>query len=154
MWRGKDISNIVFLDRRKKVLPTIVGDAKHLPFIDKIFDKIYCDPPHMIRSDVKSRGKNPKIHTIEFFDTYGWFNKRIEWIVFIGRTNIEFARVLKDNGLLWYKIIDGKDRRITKLQDINYMDNFTIVEKEAVRPPKQKWRKNTTYELTMRKKIE
>jgi len=156
MWNGKNTSNIMFLDKRRRVKPTIVADAKHLPFRDNVFSKIYCDPPHMIRSDatapwVKESSKrgHSKIHA-KFFDMYGWFNNRSEWKSFILHTDVEFARVLEPNGILWYKLVDGKDPRVTKLRDLNWMKNFQIIEKIAVNTPKQKWRKNTTYELLMK----
>ena len=150
MWKGKDISNIVFVDIKKEVKPTLVADAKHLPFRDGIFNKIYCDPPHMLQHHA---GPNSKIHK-KFYEVFGWFNNRGEWISFIGRTNIEFKRVLKANGVLWYKLIDGKDFRIVHLADLNYMDNFVIIEKKIVRKANEKWRKNVTYEVILKVKTE
>ena len=149
MWKDKDISNIIFIDVKREVKPTIIADAKHLPFRDKIFNKIYCDPPHMIRND-KEFCKVGKIH-YDYFEKYGNWKNRQEWIIFIAKTNIEFKRVLKDNGILWYKIIDGKDSRIIKLGDLNYMDNFKIINKSIMNPEHiMPWRKNITYEVILK----
>jgi hypothetical protein len=156
MWKEKDTSNVIFLDIRKRVKPDIVADSRWLPFRDEVFDKIYCDPPHMIRTDVRSilestkRGHS-KIHA-QYFDEYGVWTSRSSWISFLFRTNIEFSRVLKADGTLWYKLIDGKDYRIIKLAEVTrYMDNFELIEKKAL-PQKKSWSKNVTYELLFKKR--
>ena len=87
----------------------------------------------------------------DYFEKYGNWKNREEWIIFIAKTNIEFKRVLKDNGILWYKIIDGKDSRIIKLGDLNYMDNSKIINKSIMNPEYiMPWRKNITYEVILK----
>ena len=148
MWKNKNTSNVIFIDIKREVKPTIVASAKHLPFRDKIFDKIYCDPPHIIRSDTKNM-KLGQTHS-DFAKMYGSWKNRSEWIAFVGRTNIEFKRILKDNGILWYKITSGGWQNVDIL-DLNYMDNFKIIEKRIF-PTKGKmiWKKSITYEVILK----
>ena len=152
MWKGKDTSNVIFLDKRREVKPTILADARWLPFRDKVFDIIYCDPPHLIRSDAKSiLTRSPKSVGAKYLRKFGWFNSRSEWIVFLYRVNREFKRCLKDDGKLWFKLVDGKDRRVTKLRDVEiYLDNFQITSKK-VADAKAGWSTNKTIYLWMKK---
>ena len=75
------------------IKPTILANMKQLPFKDKIFNVIICDPPHV------SDSPNGR-----FTKAYGSWNKN-ERISTIYKANIEFARVLKDNGMLILKIM-------------------------------------------------
>lgn len=155
MWKNKDTSNVIFLDLRRICRPTIIADARYLPFRDKIFDVIYCDPPHLIRSDALSIiTHQPESTGAKYLLRYGWFNNRSEWISFLYRVNIEFERCLKENGKLWFKLIDGKDPRVTKFKDIiTYLTNFKIIEKQ-VKKAKLPWSSNRTIYLWMVKKDE
>jgi len=153
MWRNKDTSDVIFLDLRRECNPTVIGDARYLPFRDQAFDVIYCDPPHLIRSDALSIiTHQPESAGAKYLLRYGWFKSRSEWIGFLYRVNIEFRRCLKDNGRLWFKLIDGKDPRVTKLRDIElYLTNFRIVEKQ-IEKARLPWSSNKTVYLWMVKK--
>ena len=75
------------------IKPIILANMKYLPFKDKIFDVIICDPPHL------------NINKNTFMGIkYGSWDKE-ERIATIYKANIEFARVLKDNGVLILKIM-------------------------------------------------
>jgi len=90
--RTSDISQRV-ADVPVIIKPHILANMKYLPFKEKIFDVIICDPPHLIGTSgfmVKQYG--------------GWKDKN-ERIVTFYRANIEFARVLKDNGTVILKIM-------------------------------------------------
>lgn len=142
--RGNDTSNIIFLDKKIEVKPDINGDATILPFRNNVFTKIHCDPPHLIRNDVKhwsdySGGKGRYVR-------FGNFKNRNEWLRFLITTNREFARVLKSGGLLWYKIIDGKDRRVTKIVDLRFYENFEEVSREK-QARRAGWSTNTCWHL-------
>ena len=75
------------------VKPTILANMKTLPFKDKIFDVIICDPPHL---DIS---KNSFTYVL-----YGSWSKG-ERTSTIYQANKEFARVLKNNGMLILKIL-------------------------------------------------
>ena len=135
---GKDTSQIIFLDVLSSVKPDIIGDAKKLPFRSGVFSKIYCDPPHLIRNDKKYWSK--------WYIRFGNFKNRREWIIFLANIDIEFKRVLREDGLLWFKITDGRDRRVTKLADLQIMRNF----EEVCREKQQKragWSTNTPWHI-------
>lgn len=138
MWKGKDVSNLVFLDLKSEVKPTIVGDAKNLPFRESVFFKIHCDPPHLIRNDLK--------HWSKIWLRYGNFKNRNEWLRFLISINREFKRVLVSAGRLWFKVTNGKDRRVTNLVDLKYLDNFREVSKKEFKA-KAPWSTNKTYEI-------
>lgn len=140
---GKDTSNIIFLDLLSKVKPDIQADAKYLPFRDSVFTKIYCDPPHLIRNDRNSWRKS--------YLRFGAFANRLDWLRFLNRTNKEFYRVLKEEGRLWYKIIDGEDYRVTKLRDLRFYENFELIEKEQ-QPTSAGWSTNTCWHLVFKRR--
>ena len=75
------------------IKPIILANMKYLPFKEKIFDVIICDPPHLNISKNTFMGVK-----------YGSWNKN-ERTATIYRANMEFARVLKDNGMLILKIL-------------------------------------------------
>ena len=138
---GRDISQIIFLDILPSVKPDIIGDAKYLPFRNSVFEKIYCDPPHLIRNDRKYWRKT--------YLRFGNWKNRVEWFRFLNRTNKEFARVLKPLGLLWYKIIDGKDYRVTKRKNLDFYENFELIE-EKRQPTSAGWSTNICWHLTFK----
>lgn len=128
MWKEKDVSNIIFLDKRIEVKPMILADAKYLPFNDKAFGSIVCDPPHMIGNHMKSvwegeafmpnyiKGRTFNIQhkctTLNdiFIEKFSFFKSRSEAVSFMYYTNKEFYRVLEDEGKVLYKVIDAKTR--------------------------------------------
>jgi hypothetical protein len=128
------------MDIKPEVKPDIVADAKHLPFRERVFDKIYCDPPHLIRNDESSW--NP------MYLRYGFFKSREDWLIFRVRTNIGFARCLKKDGVLHYKITDGKEKRVTKLRDLQTMTNFMVCS-DTPRKVSAPWSGNTAHFLEM-----
>ena len=93
-----------FYDLEKKrpvnIEPDIMADLKHLPFRDSVFSLIMFDPPHGDFS-IKSF----------FCNIYGSLRPQ-EYITLLIWANIEFARVLKDDGYIFAKIHchDGRDK--------------------------------------------
>jgi len=117
MWRDKRPPNVVFLDveHRLAVPPDVVADSRRLPFRDGIFDTVVFDPPHAWgkkpgaivqtspkRSLIRSRVKR---NTPSY---YGWdkYRTRRELISYIHQTLKEARRVLKPDGVLWFKWCD------------------------------------------------
>ena len=96
------------IDIRPETKPDIVMDAKELKFDDKYFDEIYCDPPHLFRKGKhKTEAQKRRLSgrsSPGFWERYGSWESVDQWNEFVKRTNIEFNRVLKDDGVLHYKL--------------------------------------------------
>jgi len=91
IWFDKENNEAVYLDIRRVVKPDILADDKNLPFIDKIFDVIVFDPPHV------SLGPKSIMASL-----YGRFSlQQIRELISLGAR--EFHRVLKDDGVLLFK---------------------------------------------------
>lgn len=106
-----------------------------MPFRDGIFEQVFADPPHLFKKDNppsvlkikmerRSRGwlSNPAIIR------YGYWNSREDWLNFREKTCEEFARILKDGGLLHYKISHGSGGSgLTRVDDVAiYTSRFDI----------------------------
>lgn len=114
MWLVKQSKYIIYIDMERKLKnkPTIFADNMQTPFLDKAFDTIFYDPPHkwggkdepypMYPSEVK---KWKQAHEPFAFTYYGWdkYKTRIALIRHIFFAAREFYRILKDDGLLWFK---------------------------------------------------
>lgn len=90
-------------DVRREVNPDIVLDAKHLPFREGCFDKVYLDPPHTFGSSIYVHDK---------MERYGHFKNRREWHEFAEAAQPEAIRVCKPNGLIFWKITETADSRL------------------------------------------
>ena len=101
-WLRKHDPDTTYIDIRPEVKPDIVMDATHTTFQDKTFDIILFDPPH------RRFSPNPR----EIFDShkkganyayiYGSFTT--SYIKsFISAAFAEFFRILKDDGLVFFK---------------------------------------------------
>ena len=112
-WKGRDTTHVVFLDIQESAQPSVRGTMIALPFRDHVFDEIWCDPPHLIRNDVK--------HWNPVYLRYGRWRTRTEWTTAIAAIGPEFARVAHQDALLVMKIIDGSTdthKRTIQLDDL------------------------------------
>lgn len=114
MWKDKDSENIIYIDMEKMLekKPTIYADNSLTPFRDKSFDTIFYDPPHDYGSKM---GYHPEYwsemkryaskHIPFAFTYYGWDKYKTGEALkaHIYRAQKEFIRILKDDGLLWFK---------------------------------------------------
>jgi len=108
------------------VKPLILADMKHLPFKDKIFDVIICDPPHMQLSE-KSM----------MYAEYGSWTKN-DKIVSFYKTNEEFKRCLKPNGILIVKIMpEDKDRVISLFNNFIFFLPIQTIRPHGCITPKE-----------------
>ena len=151
------------IDRRKVVRPDIVADDCYLPFKDGIFSAIYCDPPHLIRTDgwlanappgVSFRAWKDERANISGEDVslYGKWGTREEWESYLRATDKEFDRTLSQNGELHYKLTHGADRRITKRKDIGLMESIKVVSERITKSKSNFPGKNSVHWLTMKPK--
>jgi hypothetical protein len=101
----------VRVDIDPEARPDVRADATRLPFADRSFDRVYCDPPHFVRFDGdrawqrqfhEDRGKARAKYT----RFSAWPNRRA-WRDFCTRSAAEFSRVLVAGGHLLYKVPDG-----------------------------------------------
>lgn len=136
------------MDIKRDVHPDICASAAYLPFRDRVFQEIYCDPPHMIRHDL---GKYPYTSFARNMERFGAWKDRKEWECFLDRFNHEAARTLKQEGQLRFKLAYGADPRIAKRDDLNRLSAFEIT-KERITNAIAPFSNNKTSWLTMRPK--
>lgn len=117
MWEKKESENIVYVDMCRKLSrpPSIICDNTQTPFKPLFFDTIFYDPPY-------DWGTNsiywsfPNFEEARKFWTderqlkkctayYGTeiYKSKTALISHIFKAQREFLRILKDNGLLWFK---------------------------------------------------
>ena len=148
----------VRIDIRPEAHPDILMDARNLKFPNAFFDAIYCDPPHIIRKNGNvsaaariarlRRGHSDK----NFFDRFGLWSSRAEWLDFLDKTDKEFARCLKPVGLLHYKVTDGEGNSGTKVSEVlERMVSFTVINDKKTKTGKALGQ-NIVHWLTMKPK--
>jgi ubiquinone/menaquinone biosynthesis C-methylase UbiE len=93
MWFDKNYEDCVYIDKRKKVKPTIVCVWEHLPFPDNIFDTVLFDPPH---TNPGETGKGI------MSDVWGALNAQ-KMVPSLYQAFRELIRVLKEEGHLIFK---------------------------------------------------
>lgn len=114
MWQHKRHPHIIYIDVEKKleVKPTMWASNEHTPFPDELFDAIFYDPPHNWGGAIHYFSFPSKAERMEVFPNasgiptyYGWdkFKTRNRLIKHIYNTQKEFRRILKPDGLLWFK---------------------------------------------------
>lgn len=143
------------IDVRPECNPDLVMDAKDLKFPDNYFDEVYCDPPHLMRrgkdlTRIKVYRRLSGRRSPDAFTRYGFWESEKDWFEFIVKTNNEFYRCLKPNGVLYYKITEGGG--CTKPIDlIERMTNFDVVE-DRTNQSKSSLGKAKTHWITFRSK--
>ena len=142
-WLGGNKDRYVTCDILPSCSPDVVADMRFLPFADGVFDALRFDPPHLIRNDVKSW--NPA------YLKYGHWKNRRQWCNALYKVNDEFHRVTKDNATLLVKIIDGKDKRTTKRQDLWHFYKWNIARQYETKAMAS-WSNTTTLWTWFRKK--
>jgi len=120
------------IDNRPETNPDIVMDAKDLKFPNNYFDIVYCDPPHIYRKSSDLTNYNAKrrllrgSHGMSLLQKFSFWQNEKDWLEFINKTNKEFYRCLKPNGLLYYKMTENKS--CTDPDDlIKRMTNFKLI---------------------------
>jgi len=161
MWKRKQSDNIIYIDiqRQLEVRPTIFCSNEQLPFPDATFDTIFFDPPH-------SWHKGHHYHTYprrtkEYFERwkdravpryYGWerYKTRSQLINHIFHAQQELSRVLKDDGLLWFKWCELS---IPLLRILTALTEFRELLRIYVCSPSQTAGEAQTYWVCMEKRF-
>ncbi len=113
------------LDISPDAKPDVLCDNSKLPFRDCVFDELYCDPPHAIGSSYsKLFARNPWMARFSF-----WKNKQ-ELLDWLSDINVEFARIMKYNGKLFFK--SSNSNKSSGMLDyhwvINSLSNFELMQ--------------------------
>lgn len=120
----------VRVDINPSAKPDVVADARYLPFRDGAFSDVYCDPPHLVGFGEKDKSWNEDLGYVPGYARFSKWKERANWIVFMTRTNAEFARVLQPSGHLHYKVPDGTrshGRMIDAVELRSFMSHFQTV---------------------------
>lgn len=142
-WHREKPRRTTFGDLLIDVRPEVVLDFKALPFREDSFDVIFFDPPHLIRSEKWNQLSDRYLH-------FGHWETRRQWEEALDAVNSEFARVARSGAVLHVKIIDGKDRRVTKLADLERLTNWQQ-ESLALKDSRIPWSTCQTVRATYRK---
>lgn len=114
MWQHKTCQDIIYLDMERKLRnkPTLFADNTNTPFLLKTFDTIFYDPPHdwggsdEVNPTYSLEEKRwAQKHKPFAFTYYGWdkYKTRVQLLTHVYKAQKEFMRILKDDGLLWFK---------------------------------------------------
>jgi hypothetical protein len=114
MWEYKKNPDIIYMDMDNKlqVKPDIICSNEHTPFPDQYFTTIFYDPPHTWGGGVhffsfRNAEERKKVfpHATGVPTYYGWdkYRYRGGLISHMHRAQLEFYRILKDDGQLWLK---------------------------------------------------
>jgi tRNA G10 N-methylase Trm11 len=104
-WFDKHQKDTIFIDIRPEVNPDKIMDCTHTNFLDKTFDLIVFDPPH-----VSLTSENKGI----FGKRYGTFTAN-QIRSLIKNAFIEFHRILRDGGFVVFKWNDHDQKLKTIL---------------------------------------
>lgn len=119
------------MDRSPAAKPDILADARHLPFKDGVFDRVYCDPPHRLG---RHFGVDKADENVRDYDRFQFWPNREAFYSFLKEVDPEFWRVLKPRGKLVFKLPDG-DRSHQTMVDrsaIYHLRRFDLINDERV----------------------
>jgi hypothetical protein len=139
-WNREKPAGTTFGDLLFEVRPEIVMDFKALPFRDGLFDLVFFDPPHLIRSEKWNQLSDRYMH-------FGHWERRADWEGALDAVNTEFHRVTRIGAHMFVKIIDGPDRRVTKLADLDRLTMWRRIE-ITLKPSPIPWSKCQTVTAT------
>lgn len=160
MYKNKQCSSIIYIDVERALLtkPTIFCDNTKTPFEDATFDSIFYDPPHgfgekqfdhlnQMSGDVAAAAKH-----LPFVSTYyGWdkYSNQQSLIVHVFKAQREFHRILKNDGLLWFKWCEVK---ISLHRVLLLFEDWDVLMHINVADPTKTWGKSKSYWIVLTKK--
>ena len=162
MWNWKEVPDMIYIDIERKLerKPTIFADNTNTPFLSECFDTIFYDPPH-------GYGKNPPFYAYpnsksfkekwvgygEVPRYYGWDKHKNKSSLLKGlyKSQKEFCRILKKNGLLWLK---WNEVKILLRHILPIFDLWAVLLIIYVKSPTQTAGTHQTYWVCMTKKRE
>ena len=160
MWSYKDSDQIIYIDIEKQleIKPTIFASCESTPFKDKQFHTIFYDPPHTWRdkpfyysfpSKQALRQVYPSHKGMPTY--YGWdkYPSRLQLNAHIYRSQQEFQRILKDDGLLFFK---WNEVSIPLRRILTVFHEWTEVMRLHIRDPMQTAGQHQTYWVILTKK--
>jgi hypothetical protein len=86
--------------------PEVLANAMHLPFRGGSFDRVYCDPPHLIDHTDWHSTRSGGLYFPGLLRFRKW-ETAVQYRAFLAAVNIEFARVLCHRGQLHFKTLEG-----------------------------------------------
>jgi len=160
MWKHKNTESIIYIDMQRKLTlkPTILTLNTLTPFRDRQFDTIFYDPPHMYGSKEgyqpaywSKKKKYAQEHVPFAFTYYGWdaYQTWGQLLRHIHDAQMEFTRILKDDGLLflkWCELVKSIDRVLT------IFDKWTELMRLYVKSPTHTASTKQTFWIIMQKK--
>lgn len=139
-WAREKPRETTFGDIKIEVNPQLVMDFCALPFRDGLFDVVFFDPPHLIRREKWNQLSDRYLH-------FGHWESRAAWEHALDAVNEEFHRVTRGAATLYVKIIDGPDRRVTKLSDLERLTNWRATDTH-LKPSPIPWSRCSTVRAT------
>lgn len=160
IWKYKDSENIIYIDmeRQLQISPTLFCDHACTPFLSKLFDSIFYDPPHSWgkKSHYYAYPRSTPEYVEKYKDKsipryYGWdkFKNRGALISGVFLAQKEFYRILKDEGLLWLK---WNEISIPLNKIMTIFTEWRVLLKLFIKAPSQTAGKTQTYWVCMEKK--
>lgn len=161
MWQHKNSENIIYIDMERKleVPPTMFCLNHQTPFQDKVFNAIFFDPPHNWGGAIHYFSFPSKAERKKVFPDatgiptyYGWdkFKSRGGLVSNIFKAQLEFKRILKDDGLLYFK---WNEMRITLNQILPAFSEWIVLMKLYINDPTHTAGEHQTYWVIMQKKV-
>jgi len=162
LWEYKYSEHITYIDVEKKLerRPTIFASNEHTPFPDKTFNSIFYDPPHNWGGAIHFFSFPNRRERMKVFKDasgcptyYGWdkFKTRGRLLKHMYNAQKEFQRILKDDGLLWFK---WNEMRILLRRLLPVFNDWLVLMTLYVNDPTHTAGKHQTFWLCMQKKTE
>ena len=162
MWNWKKVPDMIYIDIEKKLerKPTIFADNTNTPFLPASFDTIFYDPPHNWGGKDEPCPQYPSEirkwkmkHQPFAFTYYGWdkYKTKQQLIAHIYKAQKEFLRILKKDGLLWFK---WNEMKVSLRKILAIFDLWAVLLIIYVKSPTQTAGMHQTFWVCMTKKRE
>ena len=162
MWTMKDSPDIIYVDMEKRleVPPTLFCDNRHMPFRDDSVDTVFWDPPHMwgvytrtfaMPSRELQRKILPKKKSMDPYYGVDKYDTKQGLIAYLFYTQREFKRILKPDGILWFK---WNECSITLRSVLNVLQLWNEILRIRQHKHKNPMGTHTTYWVALTQKKE